>query len=100
MGVVISGTTNSTSLLKCQTGTASDAMSDTTGDVPMTVGTLYLDHHRPTKRFVRFALTAGGTTGYRTLLTIPYGARVKPMSYDASATGLVVYSPGSGTATG
>ena len=92
--------TNSTTVLKTQTGTASDAMSDTTGDVPATLGTLYFDHHRPLKRFIRGVLTAGGATGFRVLNTITYGHRVTPTTYNASATGLRVFSPGSGTATG
>jgi len=98
--VAVAGTTNATSLLKSQTGTASDAMSDTTGDQPRSLLTTYLDHYRPTKRFFRGVLTAGGTTGWRSLLTIPYGSREQPMTYDASATGIRVVSPGSGTATG
>ena len=97
----VGGATNTTSLLKVQTGTASGALSDTTGDVPATLGTLYLDHHRPQKRFVKGVLTAGGATGAgRVLNTITYGHRRQPTTYDASATGLRVASPGSGTATG
>ena len=98
--VAVAGTTNATSLLKSQTGTASDAMSDTTGDQIRTLLTTYLDHHRPSKRYFRGVLTAGGATGWRSLTTIPYGLREKPPTYDASATGIRVSSPGSGTATG
>lgn len=102
LGIVVGGATNTTSILKYQAGTASDALSDTTGDVPLTLQTLYLDVHQPIKRFGRFVLTAGGATGGggRSLVTIPYGLRNRPPTYDASATGLRVYSPGSGTATG
>lgn len=103
-GVLVIGTigaTNSTVLLKTQTGTASDAMSDTTGDVPALENTMWLDHHRPQKRFLRGVLTAGGATGaHKAIVTIPYGLREKPPTYDGSSTGLRVFSPGSGTATG
>lgn len=102
LGIVVGGATNTTSVLKYQAGTASDAFSDTTGDQPLTLQTLYFDVHRPIKRFGRFVLTAGGGTGGggRSLVTIPYGLREMPPTYDASATGVRVYSPGSGTATG
>lgn len=92
---------NSTMHLKSRVGTASDSMSDTTGDVPGTLRTLYLDHHRPTKRFLQFQITGATTTGaYKTLDVITYGHRRLPTTYDASATGLRVASPGTGTATG
>lgn len=93
--------TNASVWLKIQTGTATDAMSDTTGEVAGTVDTLYLDHYRPNKRFVRAVIKGATTTGsYRTLTQIQYGARYLPTTNDASATGLIVYTPGSGTATG
>lgn len=87
--------------LICQTGTASDALSDTTGNVLGTKATLYLDVYRPNKRFVRGILEAGSATiAFESLVTIPYGARSLPTTQPASTTGQSVYSPGSGTASG
>ena len=93
--------TNASVHLKIQTGTASGAMSDTTGEVPGTLTTLYLDQYRPGKRYARAVLKGATTTGsFRSLVTIPYGARSLPTTNDASTTGLITYTPGSGTATG
>lgn len=87
--------------LKMQVGSASGSLSDATGDVPGTLTTLYLDVHKPAHRFVRGVMAAGSATvSYRTLTTIPYGARTLPTSHPASTTGARMYSPGSGTATG
>ncbi len=64
------------SVLAMQQGTASGALSDATGDVAGTLTTLYLDVFKPTMRFVRGIFRAGSATiAYRTLVTIPYGAR-------------------------
>ena len=83
------------SLLAVQTGTASDALSDATGDVAGVLTTLYLDVQRPPKRFVRGVFRAGSATiAYRTLVTVPYGARSLPTTHPASSTGIRLYSPG------
>jgi len=87
--------------LVMQQGTASGSLSDATGDVPGTLTTLYLDVYRPTMRFVRGAFRPGSATcAFRSLITEAYGARSQPTSHPASTTGLRVYSPGTGTATG
>ena len=105
-GVIILGftpTTNASTWIKIRmaTDSATGNMSDATGEVLATLRTLYLDVHRPAKRFVQGVFKGATTTGsYRTLTTITYGHRNLPTTYDASATGLRVYSPGSGTATG
>jgi hypothetical protein len=89
------------SALVMQMGTASGALSDATGDVPGTKTSLYLDVRRPTQRFVRGVFRPGSATvAYRSLHTIAYGPRVKPTTQPASTTGLALYSPGTGTATG
>ena len=87
--------------LVMQQGTASGSLSDATGDVPGLLTTLYLDAYRPTQRFVRGVFRPGSATcAFRSLITIPYGARSLPTTHPASSTGLRVYSPGTGTATG
>lgn len=87
--------------LKVQVGTATASLTDTTGDVLGNKTTLYLDVFRPVARYVRGSLGAGtATVAYRTLTAIPYGARKLPTTHPASTTGVAVYSPGTGTATG
>lgn len=87
--------------LIAQVGTASDSLSDATGNVLGTKSTLYLDMKRPIHRFVRGVLEAGSATiAYETLTAIAYGARKLPTTQPASTTGLAVASPGSGTASG
>lgn len=89
------------SYLCMQMGTASGSLSDATGDVRGTKTTLYYDVHKPTQRFVRGVFRAASATiAFRSLVTIPYGARSQPTSHPASSTGARFYSPGSGTATG
>jgi hypothetical protein len=84
-----------------QMGSASDSLSDATGNVLGTKTTLYYDLHRPVHRFVRGILEPGSATiAFEALVTIPYNARKLPTTQPASTTGLAVYSPGSGTASG
>jgi hypothetical protein len=84
-----------------QCGSASDSLSDTTGNVLGTKTTLCLDVLRPVHRFGRFVLEAGSATvAYETLATIVYNARKLPSSQPASTTGLSLSSPGTGTASG
>ena len=97
MFVGILSATNASCTLKMQMGTASGSLTSTTGSVAGTVKNLYLDVNRPTQRYVAGVLKGTTTTGaYRTLLAIPYGARSKPTSNDASATGIRSYSPATG----
>ena len=87
--------------LNLEVGTASNSLSEATGDVPGNKTTLYLDARKVPYRFVRGVFEAGtATVAYRSLVTIPYGARSMPTTHPASSTGIRVYSPGSGTATG
>lgn len=95
--------TNASTWLKFQTGTATDAMSDTTGEVAATLTTLFMEQKRANKRFVRGVYKGATTTSvYRTLVTVAYGGRTEPTTAqaNASSTGIRVYSPVSGTATG
>ena len=93
--------TSTAQWLKMQMGTATDAMSDATGQVDHTQATLYLDVHRPIKRFVRGVFTASGASSpYRSLITVQYGARVKPTTNATTVALDTLYSPASGTATG
>ena len=92
---------NASTLLKFQVGTASGALSDTTGDVPGLTKTLYMEVDRPIQRFGRFVFKGATTTGaFRSLITEAYGARVQPTTQPASTTGGYFQSPGTGTATG
>lgn len=84
-----------------QCGSASDSLSDATGNVMGTKTTLYMDVLRPVHRFGRFAVEAGSATmSWIDVVTIPYNARKLPTTHPASTTGLAVYSPGTGTASG
>ena len=93
--------TNASAWLKLQMGTASGSLSDATGDVPATKKTLYLEVNRPTQQFMKATFKGATTTGaYRTMMVLLHGARNRPVTQPASTTGLRVYSPGTGTATG
>jgi hypothetical protein len=101
MGIAYLSASGADAQLICQTGSASDSLSDTTGNVMGTKTALYLDVYRPIKRFNRFVLEPGSATiAAETLVTLAYGARKLPTTQPASTTGLAVYSPGSGTASG
>ena len=96
---------NASAWVKMQMGTATDAMSDATGEAFEGAGSktnMYLDVQRPTKRYVRGVFKGASTTVlYRTMQTIQYNAKVQPTTHsDTSTTGTRLYSPGSGTATG
>lgn len=80
-------------------GNFSEAIGDSSH---VSTGGLYLDVHRPTKRFVQGRFTSSGASSpARAVMAIRYGARSVPTTQDASgATGTQLYSPGSGTATG
>ena len=83
-----------------QTGTASGTLSDTTGIQNLAQTCIYLDNHRPDKRFVQGNFRATASGEQRTLIALRYGARSLPTTQPASTTGKVLYTPGSGTATG
>ena len=87
---------------RMSTASASGGMSDATGQVDHTAtGLLYLDVHRPIKRFVQGIFTASGASSpARFVGAVKYGMRSQPSTQPAGTTGLRVYSPGSGTATG
>ena len=92
---------DSSSKLFFQTGTASDSLSDTTGQQAISKTGIYLECVRPVKRYLQgnFKTTASGAD-VQQIWAIRYGPRVLPTTQPASTTGLIVYSPGSGTATG
>ena len=88
------------SYLSAQFGTASDAFSDVTGEVRISLNTLYLDIQKVPKRFARGVLISTVSGETKALITIPYNPRSEPSTQPAGTTGLRVYSPVSGTATG
>lgn len=92
---------DTSSKLFFQTGTASNSLSDVTGQVAISKTGLYLEMVRPKKQFVQgnFKTTASGAD-IQQVWAILSGARELPSTQPASTTGLVVYSPGSGTASG
>lgn len=86
--------------LICQVGSASDSLSDATGNVMGTKTTLYMDVKRP-PRFIRFAVEAGSATiNWTDIVTIPYGARKQATSQPSSTTGQTVPMVVTGTASG
>jgi len=101
IGIGVATVTSTAQWLKWQQGTATAAVSDTTGRVDNTVGCMYLDIDRPTMRYGRFVLTSSGASSpIRGVVTIRYRARNQPTTNDAGTTGLRLNSPGTGTATG
>src|SRR5687767_6115351 len=65
------GTATAGPFLKYQMGTASDSLSDATGDVRGTKTNLYLDVYRPAARFGRFVFMPGtATCAFRALETV------------------------------
>ena len=92
---------DTSSRLFFQTGTSSGALSDVTGMQNITKTGLYLEINRPLKRFIQgnFKTTASGADEQQ-IWAIRYGANQVPVTQPASTTGKVLYSPGSGTASG
>lgn len=87
--------------LVVQAGTATGSLSDTTGDVAFSKSLVYIDYQRGARQFVRGVIRPGSATVAHTeLITMAYGARSLPTTQPASTTGLRLYSPGTGTATG
>ena len=101
LGIAVATVTSTAQHLKWQQGTATAAVSDTTGRVENSVGCMYLDINRPGMRYGRFVLTASGASSpYRGIITVRYGARNQPTTNDAGTTGTRLNTPGTGTATG
>lgn len=89
--------------LSFSVGTASDSLSQTTGIQNPNLKVVGAELFRPTKRFARANfLTTVTTTGANApvMIVIRHGAKNRPVTNDASATGKILYSPGTGTATG
>ena len=91
---------DTSSKLFFQTGTASDALSDVTGQQRIALTNIFLEMHRPLKRFVQgnFKTTVSGVDT-QDLKVLLWGARNLAATQPASTTGLILYSPGSGTAS-
>lgn len=93
-------TTAATDHLSFEMGTATDAMSEATGDASGIAPNLYLEVYRPAKRYVRAVLSASAGAKNVQVVTILKGARVQPTTHATTVNGQFLYSPGSGTATG
>ena len=96
-------TTNAAHQLVALGGTATDAMSEYTGpesgEASGIAPNLYLDIHRPKKRYVQGQVFASAGGINIQLLTILYGARVQPTTNTTMVNGRRLQSPNSGTAT-
>lgn len=93
-------TTNANHQLVLRTGTATDAMSETTGEASGIGPNLYLEVHRPSKRYVQGQVFASAGAINCQVVTILKGARVQPTTHATTVNGKFLYSPVSGTATG
>ena len=93
---------DTTSKLSFTVGTASDSLSQTTGMVNIGKSALYMECIRPVGRFLQgnYLVTASGVDVINTLWAIRYGAKNAPTTQPASTTGKIMYSPGTGTASG
>lgn len=96
-------TTATGSMLRALGGTATDAMSEYTGpsgggEASGIARTLYLDIHRPTKRYIQGQIEATAACNL-SVVTILYGPRSKPTSNATTVNGKQLYSPNTGTAT-
>ena len=89
------------SVLGMRVGTASDAMSDTTGVQRFAAGGIYLDVARPGKRFVQGQMRCTVSGDCRGLVSIQYNPRSatgQPTTdHPASTTGRRIYTPDTGT---
>jgi hypothetical protein len=100
LGIAWRSASQADAVLCYQAGSASDALSDTTGDVSGK-SCLYLDVYRPHQRYGRFQVRAGSATiAAVSLVTHVYGARKVPTTQPASSTGARITLTVSGTATG
>ncbi len=89
------------SVLGFRFGTASDAMSDATGVQRFAQTGVYVDVHRPGKRFAQAQMRCTVSGDCRGLVTIQYNPRTATGSpttaHPASTTGIRSYTPDSGT---
>ena len=96
-------TTNANHQLVALGGTATDAMSEYTGpnsgEASGIAPRLYLDIHRPRKRYIQGQVFASAGAINCEVLTILYGARVQPTTNATTVNGRQLASPNSGTAT-
>ena len=96
-------TTNANHQLVALGGTATDAMSEYTGpsqgEASGVAPNLYLDIHRPRKRYIQGQVFASAGGINIQLVTMLYGPRSMPTSNSTLVNGRQLYSPNSGTAT-
>ena len=92
--------TSTGSSITALVGSATGAMSETTGRVEGSQGSLYMEVARPVKRYLKFRLNTTGAAANGILGTWAFGARTKPTSNTTAVVGSRYYSPGTGTATG
>lgn len=92
--------TSTATTLTALVGTATDAMSETTGVVEGSQGFMFMDIRQPIKRYLKFQLNTTGGAANSVLMCWAYGARSKPTSNTTAVVGSRFYSPGTGTATG
>jgi len=96
-------TSQAAARLTCLGGTATDAMSDytgpTAGQVLGVAPNLYLDVHRPKKRYFQGICYASAGGQNIQIVTILYGPRSTPTSNSTLVNGLQLYTPNSGTAS-
>lgn len=104
--VGIATVTSTAQQLFAEGGTASTTgagnFSQYVGDAShVSTGGEFVDLYRPTKRYLQARFSASGASApARGLVVLRYGARSMGTTQDASgATGVRLYSPGSGTAT-
>ena len=88
------------SRLTCLVGSATGSMSETTGVVEGSQGSLYMDIRQPVQRYLKFRINTTGAAANAVLGTWAYGARTKPTTNTTAVVGSQFYSPGTGTATG
>lgn len=103
IGYALLESTNANAQLVYLGGTATDAMSEVTGpsqgEASGIAPRLYLDIHRPQKRYGQFSVFASAGGQNINVLAIGYGPRNKPTSNSTLVNGRQLYSPNSGTAT-
>ena len=100
IGAATSPSTAQGMKLLMSTASASGGMSEATGNASAIYQSMYLEVVRPIKRYIQFQWTASGTSSpARGLTVLLNGGWSLPVTQDATTTGKVLYSPGSGTAT-